>query len=85
MDPNQLQLLREIQQLEFVAIELTLYLDTHPDEQEPLRDYNHTTERLNQLKMQYERLYGPLAAYGVSTSKSPWQWAEQPWPWDINY
>lgn len=85
MDPNQRQLLHEIQQLEFVAIELTLYLDTHPDEQEPLRDYNRITERLNQLKMQYERLYGPLAAYGVSTSRTPWQWAEQPWPWDINY
>jgi spore coat protein JB len=78
-----MQMLCEIQQLEFIAIELTLYLDTHPDEQEPLKDYNRTTERLNQLKMQYERQYGPLSVYGVSTSKSPWQWAEQPWPWDI--
>jgi spore coat protein JB len=84
VDANQAQLLREIQQLEFVAIELTLYLDTHPDEPEPLKEYNRTTEQLNQLKMQYERLYGPLASFGVSTSRSPWQWAEEPWPWDIN-
>lgn len=83
MDPQQMQMLSEIQQLEFVAVELTLYLDTHPHEHEPLNEYNKVTGQLNQLKMQYESLYGPLAAYGLSPSKHPWQWAEQPWPWDI--
>jgi len=83
VDPQQLQMLSEIQQLEFVAVELTLYLDTHPDEQEPLNEYNKATGQLNQLKVQYESLYGPLAVYGLSPSKYPWQWVEQPWPWDI--
>lgn len=83
MDPNQMQMLNEIQQLEFVAIELTLYLDNHPDEQEPLNEYNRVAERLIQLKNQYEKLYGPLAVFGSSTVNHPWKWAEQPWPWEL--
>lgn len=85
MDPKQAQMLREIQALEFAAVELTLYLDTHPGEQEPLNDYNTVAERLNQLKAQYERLYGPLAAYGSSPVEHRWRWIEEPWPWEVQY
>ncbi len=85
MDSRRLQLLHDIMALEFVAIELTLYLDTHPTEQEPLNDYNLVTERLNQLKAQYERMYGPLVSYGFSPSEYPWRWIEDPWPWEIQF
>ncbi|MBE3584646.1 MULTISPECIES: spore coat protein CotJB [Desulfofundulus] len=85
MDSRQLQLLHEIMALEFTAIELNLYLDTHPEEQEPLNDYNQVTERLNQLKAHYEHLYGPLVSYGFSPSEYPWRWIEEPWPWEIQF
>lgn len=85
MDPKQAQMLREIQALEFAAIELTLYLDTHPNEKEPLNDYRMVSERLNQLKAQYERMYGPLSAYGFSPTEYPWRWIESPWPWEVQY
>ncbi len=83
MDHIQMQMLRDIQILEFTAIELTLYLDTHPDEKAPLDDYNKTAEKLNGLKLLYEKTYGPLMAYGFSPSPYPWRWIEGPWPWEI--
>ncbi|RJQ28401.1 MAG: spore coat protein CotJB [Peptococcaceae bacterium] len=78
-------MLKQIQELEFVAVDLNLYLDTHPDEQKPLADYNNVTMRLNELKREYERNYGPLMSFGCSTSDYPWRWVEEPWPWEMDY
>ena len=75
-------LLREIQELEFTAIELNLFLDTHPEEQQALRDYIQVAQRLDRAVAQYERAYGPLFNFGFSPSEYPWRWIEEPWPWE---
>lgn len=85
MESERLKLLREIQEYEFVAVELNLFLDTHPDDLEPLRRYNETTRTLQRLKEAYESRYGPLTHFGYTTSGEPWQWIEGPWPWEIEY
>ncbi|MEW6724733.1 MAG: spore coat protein CotJB [Bacillota bacterium] len=82
MDREFLALLYEIQQAEFVAVELNLFLDTHPGDQAALEDYNTTVARLKELKDDYVQRYGPLSNFGTDKSKCPWQWVEQPWPWE---
>lgn len=85
MRDNQLSLLRQIMELQFTAIELNLFLDTHPESQEALRDYNRVSERLLALMADYERQYGPLLPFSAQTDKERWQWIEEPWPWEIVY
>lgn len=85
MNYSQVQALRKIQELEFVAIELTLFLDTHPEDKEPLVKYNQVTKELNELKRAYESMYGPLTVFGYSPSQYPWRWINSPWPWEIKY
>lgn len=85
MDAKQLAALRELMELEFVATELTLYLDTHPDEEVPLHHYNSVVRELAAKKTTYEAAYGPLFSFGFSPSQYPWQWIEGPWPWEIKY
>lgn len=75
------ELLKEIEQWMFAAIEWTLFLDTHPESKEALREYNQAAEKHMMLAREYERRYGPLQPYGMSTSDYPWQWVEEPWPW----
>jgi spore coat protein JB len=70
---------------EFTAIELNLYLDTHPQDKRALELYNETVERLYALLEDYERHYGPISNFGLSPSSYPWQWIEEPWPWEINF
>ncbi|MBO8128776.1 MAG: spore coat protein CotJB [Peptococcaceae bacterium] len=82
-DPDREELLREIQEWQFVATELTLFLDTHPENREALRDYNMAHERLRNLHRQWETRYGPLTSQGHSPSQYPWQWVEEPWPWEL--
>jgi len=85
MHEDRVKMLRDIQALEFTAIELNLYLDTHPADRKALADYNTVTQQLHMLRKMYEQKYGPLMVTGVSPSQYPWRWVEDPWPWEIDY
>lgn len=78
------ELLIRIQELEFAAVDLNLFLDNHPANKQALSDYNKFTEQLMGLKKVYEAKYGPLCNYGSAPSQYPWKWVEDPWPWEIS-
>jgi len=81
---KQMMLLKKVQEMEFVAIELNLYLDTHPCDQDALNDFNCAVEVLKKLKEKYECEYGPLINFGFGgMSGEPWQWVQGPWPWEL--
>lgn len=75
-------LMRRIQEVEFAALDLNLYLDTHPENMEALMEYNRYACELEQLKKMYEMKYGPLFNFGFSPSQYPWRWINDPWPWE---
>lgn len=80
---QQMQMLSKIQELEFTAIELNLYLDTHPDDRQALNLYNSVVPELKKCIEAYEQCYGPLFNFGMASSQYPWQWINSPWPWDM--
>jgi spore coat protein JB len=82
---EQARMLTNIMQIEFAAVELNLYLDTHPTDRRALDDYNAVTRQLRDLKNQYQRVYGPLVNFGHSPSQAPWRWVEEPWPWEVEF
>ncbi|MCV9887748.1 spore coat protein CotJB [Metabacillus halosaccharovorans] len=75
--------LEEIQAIDFVLVELTLYLDTHPDDQQAMVQFNKCAQYAKQLKMNFETKYGPLQQYGNSYTDANWSWGTTPWPWQI--
>ncbi|MBN6188208.1 spore coat protein CotJB [Aneurinibacillus sp. BA2021] len=83
MDEKYYDLLLEIQRADFVIIELNLYLDTHPNDQAAIAQYNDFVQRSMQMKKNFEALYGPLTSFGYSFSPTPWQWNKSPWPWQV--
>lgn len=81
---NQAAMLKKIQEMEFVAVELNLYLDTHPCDQEAVNDYNCAVEALKRMRKEYEAQFGPLFNFGWGGfSEVPWQWMMGPWPWEL--
>jgi spore coat protein JB len=81
---KQFAMLKKIQEMEFVAVELNLYLDTHPCDEDAINDYNCAVEVLKKMRKDYEGEFGPLFNFGWGGfSGHPWQWAEGPWPWEI--
>lgn len=75
--------LEELQALDFVLVELTLYLDTHPTDVMALRQFNQVAQQRQLLAGAFERDFGPLLQFGLSFSREPWQWVEEPWPWQV--
>jgi spore coat protein JB len=76
---NRDDLLRELTALDFVAVDLNLYLNTHPMDCEAIQEFNRVIHKAGQLRDMYEKAYGPLTAN--RSSECPWQWFEDPWPW----
>lgn len=81
---KQAEMLAKIQEMEFIAIELNLYLDTHPCDTEALNDFNCAVDSLKKLVRKYEAQYGPLYNFGVSQNcHDSWLWINSPWPWEL--
>jgi len=82
MSNSKQMLLDKLRAYEFTALELNLYLNSHPDDKKALADYNSAARQVMALKNEYERLYGPLLNFGFGYSQHPWQWINEPWPWE---
>jgi len=80
---DRLELLKEIMAIDFSLVELNLYLDTHPMDQRAIRLHNEYVMRSKMLKEKYEKEYAPLTHRFISDC--PWEWIEDPWPWEIDY
>lgn len=79
-----MSMLQKVQEMEFVALELNLYLDTHPCDEDALNDFICAAELLKTYKQDYEKAYGPLLNYGFGEYPTGyWAWAEGPWPWEL--
>lgn len=73
----------ELQSIDFVLVELTLYLDTHPDDTDALAQFQQFHQRKRALMRALETAYGPLQQYGNSGVGKSWKWNDAPWPWQI--
>ncbi|CAH1225871.1 MULTISPECIES: spore coat protein CotJB [Paenibacillus] len=77
------ELLEELQALDFVLVELTLYLDTHPGDYQSIEQFNKFAQERMRVAHEFQQLYGPLQNFGNSFSKYPWEWSQSPWPWQV--
>lgn len=75
-------LLWEIHRTDFMLVDLQLYLDNHPNCAAALEDFNQLSQNSRELKEQYHQMYGPIINFGWMDSEMPWQWVEDPWPWE---
>ncbi|MCM3665321.1 spore coat protein CotJB [Mesobacillus subterraneus] len=75
--------MEQLQAVDFVLVELTLYLDTHPDDFDAINQFNQFAKERKRLKKIIESNYGPLMQYGNSYSGYPWNWNDAPWPWQL--
>ncbi len=66
--------------MDFYIIDMHLYLNTHPDDREALMIYNDCVTQVKELREEYTRQFGMLLMNN-SISRQPWQWIENPWPW----
>lgn len=74
------ELLLKIQELTFKMIDLGLYLDINPNNNEIFSEYKETVDLLKKHKEKYENNYGPLCLESNINFNS-FLWNKDPWPW----
>ena len=81
--PNRESLLAWINQVSFAVNEMTLYLDTHPDDEDALAFFREKLKMRQDALETYARFYGPLTIDTANDNMSrSFQWVQQPWPWE---
>ncbi len=75
--------LGELQALEFVLLELGLYLDTHQGDSEAFALFQQYAALEKAGREKYEAAYGPITMPAVASHDSFSCWIKDPWPWDF--
>ena len=73
-------LLKKISTYQFAALDLQLFLDTHPNDKKTLEKMREYKESAKPLIMEYEDKFGPLTKNISNTNN--WNWIKSPWPWE---
>jgi len=77
---NRDELLTCLMALDFVAVDLGLFLNTHPNDADAIEKYNETIAEADKYRQMYETNFGPLCQFR-SASRKAWSWSANPWPW----
>ena len=78
---NQKELYEWIMMLGFCAVDMMLYMDTHPDDEEALNYFNQCNTLYNAAKQSYQEQFGLLNAFSEQERFS-WDWNTAPMPWE---
>ncbi len=73
-------MLKRISAIDFAIVELNLYMDTHPYDQEVNTKLNDYRNQSDALKAEYQEKYGPITSN--TTEDNRWGWIADPWPWN---
>lgn len=75
------QLLHDIGIVDFILVELTLFLDTHPSCSSAMEYFNHYSKMKNQMMKDFSQRYYPLTK-DLAESNKEWRWGAAPLPWE---
>lgn len=79
-------LLNRLTALDFMAVDLGLYLNTHPDDRNAIGEYNKIIEAADLVRVKYEQAYGPLCSFrSLCQNPDKWIWNDNPWPWERSF
>jgi len=82
--PNneQAEMLLNINQLQFAAHEIRLYLDNFPNDSDMIRKFNEYTRMYNDAVNRYQNMYGPIMSNALS-DENLFSWVVTSWPWEM--
>lgn len=78
-------ILKRLTILDFLAVDLQLYLDSHPNDENAIEKYNSVVDEADSLREQYEKLFGPLFGFRSYSKRDEFNWIDDPWPWEMDF
>lgn len=80
--PCKKDLMNKINEYSFAVNEITLFLDTHPYDTDALAFFQKYRALRMEAIDEYAKYYAPLLIDHAPCDKTPWSWANEPWPWE---
>ncbi|WP_455684114.1 spore coat protein CotJB [Thomasclavelia sp.] len=77
---NNNELLTQIMMLDFAVQDASLFLDTHPCDEEAMKYFNEATTRLKNAKKEYQRQGNVLVNREIDAYQNGY--LNAPWPWE---
>lgn len=78
---NKDKMLKDIGIVDFVLVELTLYLDMHPYDCKAMEYFNHYNRMKIQMEKEFAVKFFPLNTRLAESNKT-WNWGVAPLPWE---
>ena len=78
---DQQRMLNDIGIVDFILVDLMLFLDTHPDNKEAMEYFNHYARIKNKMVRDFSMMYYPLTK-DHAESDTEWRWGYSPLPWE---
>lgn len=74
------RLLYDVMKLDFAIVDLNLYLDMHPDDNEAYRLFQEYVDEHKKAVKKYNEALGPIVV--TNAKYNSYEWLKNPWPWD---
>ncbi len=78
-------ILNRLTMLDFMAVDLHLYLNTHPNDKEVIEKYNEIIKEAEEVRYEYEKNFAPLCSFRSASSEHHFNWINNPWPWSRKF
>lgn len=82
MTREQCSLLHTINVLSFYVVDMGLFVDTHPDDEDAQDRLAHYAKLLGEAKKEYAQRFCPLSKEDANCYGTTWDWECQPLPWE---
>ncbi len=79
---NRKALMQRIRAYDFAIVEMNLFLDTHPTDEQALSLFHMYQEKRKELILTYEAQFGPYINTVDDVKGDTFTWICDPWPWD---
>lgn len=79
------EMLRRLSILDFMILDLGLYLNSRPNDTAALNIHAAVAEDAEKLRKAYEADHGPLTTRNASDCNKKWQWISDLWPRDAEF
>lgn len=82
---NRDELLKRLTTLDFLAVDLQLFLNTHPDDKEAIAKYNSVIKEADSIRAILEKTDGPIYSFRSFSNDNKFNWVNEPWPWNKDF
>ncbi|MGI5891820.1 MAG: spore coat protein CotJB [Bacillota bacterium] len=75
-------LMKRLNELDFAIVEMTMYLDNHPNDRAALSRMQSIVQEQAKVYKEYTEKFGPIKSRDLQPGQG-WLWAEENFPWDV--